>query len=70
MGPIDFAAPVDINGLHPYPNGCRSPIVGSQWIFGSELGSKYKYEEILVVNPTPWAPGIEVNNEVRPMKYA
>jgi len=70
MGPIDFAAPIDAQGLHPYPNGCRSPIVGSQWIFGSEIGSTYMYEEVLVVNPTPWAPGIEVTDEVRPMKYA
>ena len=68
-GLIDFTAPVDAKGLHPFPNGVRSPIVGSQWIHGSETGSKFKYDEVLVVNPTPWASGIQVSNKVRPMQY-
>jgi branched-chain amino acid transport system substrate-binding protein len=69
-GLIDFTAPLDANGLHPFPNGVRSPLVGTQWIKGSETGSKYKYDEVIVGNPTPWAPGITATHKIQPMQYS
>lgn len=40
-GPIDFSAPVDINGRHPVPNVCVTPIGAGQWV----KGEKHPYDQ-------------------------
>ena len=69
-GLIDFTAPVDENGIHCFPNGCRSPLVAVQWVHGSVTGSTHAFDSVIIANPTPYAPGITPTHKMEVMQYS
>jgi branched-chain amino acid transport system substrate-binding protein len=57
-GPIDFTLPVKDGTVRPVPNVYKPPICLGQWVKGSDIGSKWPYDLVLVNNAA--APMIPV----------
>jgi len=57
-GPIDFTLPVKEGTARPVPNVYKPPICLGQWVKGSDIGSKWPYDLVLVNNAA--APMIPV----------
>lgn len=64
MGHMDFTAPVDMNGLHTFPNICRPLGAAVQWVKGK---GKYKYDQVFVWSQDPNV--IPVAQKVLPLEY-
>ena len=57
-GPVDFTLPVKDGTARPVPNVYKPPICLGQWVKGSDIGSKWPYDLVLVNNAA--APMIPV----------
>ena len=59
-GPCDFTTPPKLGTMHPVKNVYRTPLVGGQWI----KGTQYKYDLVIVDNVL--APEIKVEAALQP----
>ena len=57
-GPVDFTLPVKDGTVRPVPNVYKPPICLGQWVKGSDIGSKWPYDLVLVNNAA--APMVQV----------
>jgi len=62
-GPIDFTAPIDVEGRHPVPNVVVTPAGAGQWI----KGDKWPYD--LKITSNAGSPEIPKDGDTTPLTY-
>ncbi len=58
-----LVGPVKFGGPGPMRNVSKTPLVGGQWVKGSSIGSKNKYELLIVNNET--APSVPLGGKLK-----